>query len=212
MRTWIAKYNLTWWDKNNLYVLTFGGICVLVYMIVNWASLSPLQIALSFFIYGITLHEWEESRFPGGFYKLMTKMIGIEDSDPSKIERSHGCVAIAIGFFAYIPFFFSNIHWLALVPAILGIFESIIHVVGIKIHHLKRFYSPGMATALICLLPASIFIIIYAAPVSWQWLLTFAYYFAVFICMEIAVWGVFGIKAKDLPRTIKHVRCYVSGK
>ncbi|WP_165251605.1 HXXEE domain-containing protein [Adlercreutzia sp. ZJ304] len=204
---------MTWWDRSNIYILTFGGIAVLIYMIINWAALTPLQIALSFFIFGITLHEWEETRFPGGFYKLMTGMIGVNNSDQAKIECSHGCVVIAIVFFAYIPFFFNGVHWLALVPAILGIFESFIHIVGIKIHHLKHFYSPGMLTALLFLLPPSIFIIVYAAPgVGWEWVLTFVYYFAVFFCMELAVWGVFGIKPKDFPKIAKRARAYVLGK
>lgn len=204
---------MRWWDRNNLYILTLGGIVVLVYMIINWAFLTPLQIALCFFVFGITLHEWEETRFPGGFYKLMTGMIGVDNSDSSKIDRSHGFVVLAIIFFAYIPLIFSEVHWLALVPAVLGIFESIIHIAGIKIHHLKHFYSPGMITALLFLLPPSIFIIIYAAPgVGWEWVLTFVYYFAVFICMEFSVWSVFGIKLKDFPKVAKRARAYVLKK
>ena len=45
-------------------------------------------------------------------------------------------------------------------------FEAVIHVVGIRIHDLPRPYSPGMATALLCLLPSAVAIVVFATPDS----------------------------------------------
>lgn len=202
------------WEKHNLHLLTVAGVAVAVYLLVSWASMEPVQRAIGVFVVGITLHEWEEMHYPGGFFKLMTKMFGVEGANEAQMARAHGSVVIAIVFFAFIPFFFYEVAWLAMVPAILGIFESLIHVVGIKIHRLKKPYSPGMASALLVLLPSAICIVVFGASgmPGWQWLLSIAYYLAVFLTMEVCVWGAFGISPKELPAKAKGARAYALGK
>ncbi len=202
------------WARHNLHILTAAGIAVAAYLVVEWGGMEPAQRALGVFIVGITLHEWEEMRFPGGFFGLMTRMFGIEGATELQMGKAHGAVAIAISFFAYVPFFLHEVAWLAMVPAILGVFEAFIHVAGIKIHRLKRPYSPGMATALLILLPSAACIIAFGAlgMPAWQWALSFAYYLATFLLMEVCVWGAFGISPKELPAMAKGARAYVLGK
>lgn len=67
------------WAKSNIYLLTLVGISVAVYMALTWDTMLMGQRALGFFAVAIVLHEWEEMRFPGGFYELMTKKFGIGD-------------------------------------------------------------------------------------------------------------------------------------
>lgn len=202
------------WRKHNLHILTAAGILVAFYLVLGWNDMVPAQKAIGFFIVGITLHEWEEMRFPGGFFALMTRMFGIQDTTKEKMDGAHGSVALAIILFAYVPFFLNEIAWIAMVPAILGIFEAFIHVMGIKIHRLKRPYSPGMATALICLLPAAVCVIIFGSSSmpAWQWALSFAYYIGVFVVMEAGVWRSFGISLKEFPSMVKKARAYALGK
>lgn len=206
--------SMEFWAKHNLHILTVAGIAVAAYLAIGWGGMEPLQRAIGVFIVGVTLHEWEEMRFPGGFFGLMTNMFGIKDATELQMDKAHGAVAIAIVFFAYVPFFFYEVAWLAMVPAILGIFESFIHVVGIKIHRLKRPYSPGMATALLILLPSAVCIIVFGAQgmPAWQWTLSIAYYLAAFLLMEVCVWGAFGISPKELPQKVKGARAYALGK
>lgn len=193
------------WIKYNLHLLSFASLCVLVYLIVFWNSLQDMQRALGFFIIAITLHEWEESRFPGGFYELMAKKFNLASVTEEKMGRAHGVVVLAIVFFAFVPFFFSEVAWLAMVPAVLGIFEAFIHVVGIKIHHLKKPYTPGMATALVCMLPISVWIIcISGAAVGWWWFATAAYYLAVFFCMEIGTLRAFNTNPLQVVRSLRN--------
>lgn len=202
------------WVKYNIHILTIAGAAVAIYLVLGWEAMNPLQRAIGVFIIGITLHEWEEMRFPGGFFNLMTRMFGIDGSDEVKMGKAHGAVVIAIIFFAFIPFFFYELAWLAMVPAILGIFEAFIHVAGIKIHRLKKPYTPGMATAWLLLLPSAICIIVFgtAGVNGVEWLYSFLYYFATFFLMEICVWGSFGISPKKLPELAKNARRYVLGK
>lgn len=64
-----------------------------------------------------------------------------------------------------------------------------------------------MATALLCLLPAAICIVVFAMPgvTAWQWVLALACYLAIFICMEFGVWGAFGIDPRTLPALMKSI-------
>ena len=196
------------WARSNIYLLTFAGIAVALYLVLAWGSIPAGQRALGFFIVGIVLHEWEEMRFPGGFYELMAKKFRIEGMTEEKMGLSHGVVTVAILFFAFLPFLlWPMVHWVAGIPAILGFFEAFIHVAGIKIHNLKRPYTPGMATALLCLLPAAICIVVFAMPgvPAWQWLLALLCYIAIFAGMEFGVWGTFGIDPRTMPARAKAI-------
>ena len=196
------------WAKTNIWILTLAGVAVAMYLILAWGEMPAGQKALGFFVIGIVLHEWEEMRFPGGFYELMTKKFGIEGYTEEQAGLSHGAVVIAIMFFAFVPFlFWKQAPWLAGIPAILGFFEALIHIVGIKIHHLPRPYTPGMVTALLCLLPSAIAIVMYATPGigAGGWGLAVLCYFAIFGCMEVLVWRAFGVDPRTLPKRIRGI-------
>ena len=66
------------WAKSNIWILTAAGIAVAAYMALAWDAMPAGQRALGFFVVGIVAHEWEEMRFPGGFYDLMTRKFGVE--------------------------------------------------------------------------------------------------------------------------------------
>lgn len=194
------------WARSNIYILTLAGIAVAAFMALSWHAMLAGQKALGFFVAGIVLHEWEETRFPGGFFELMTRKFGIDHYTPEQAGLAHGCVTIAIVFFAFLPFvLWERVPWLAGVPVILGVFEAIIHVVGIKVHKLRRPYTPGMATALLCLLPASACIVAFAIPgiPAWQWLLAAACYLAIFAAMEVGVWRSFGVDPGSIPSKMR---------
>ena len=96
-------------------------------------------------------------------------------------------VAIYILIMLLVPFALQNITFLILIPLGLGIFEGVIHVAGIKIHKLKKPYTPGMITGLI-MFAYSIFIITQINKAgglpSWQWIIGFVLAFAGFAVME----------------------------
>ena len=196
------------WAKSNIWVLTVAGAAVAAYMAVNWGAMPAGQKALGFFVVAITLHEWEEGHFPGGFYELMTKKFGIGEYTPEQVGLSHGAVVVAIAFFAFVPFLlWERVPWLAGIPAILGFFEALIHIAGIRIHKLPRPYSPGMATALLCLLPSAIAIVMFATPGIGVggWALALVCYLAIFGCMEAMVWGAFGVDPRTIPGRMRQI-------
>ncbi len=111
----------------------------------NWSELSQLRQMTVIFMLLYTLHEWEESRFPGGFYRIFFSKCTIDPTISE--ERLHLPVAVYLLVILIIPFIYDNITAFALVPLILALFEGFIHTAGIIIHQLKRPYSPGMITA-----------------------------------------------------------------
>ena len=169
----------------NLEILTTVLSIVFGVSLFFWDSLSLAGKALLGFMVLYTFHEWEESKFPGGFYDLFFGGFGIEIT--ASEARMHLPVAIYILIMLLVPFALQQTTFLMLIPLGLGLFEGVIHVAGIKIHKLKKPYTPGMITGLI-MFAYSIFIIIQINKVGglplWQWIIGFVLAFAGFAVME----------------------------
>ena len=169
----------------NLEILTTVLSIVFGVSLFFWDSLSLAGKALLGFMVLYTFHEWEESRFPGGFYDLFFGGFGIEIT--ASEARMHLPVAIYILIMLLVPFALQQTTFLMLIHLGLGLFEGVIPVAGIKIHKLKKPYTPGMITGLI-MFAYSIFIIIQINKVGglplWQWIIGFVLAFAGFAVME----------------------------
>ena len=131
--------------KYNLEIMTGIFVVLIVCGIFRWQELSIGRQMTLVFMALYTLHEWEESRFPGGFYRIFFSKCTI-DSNVSE-EKMHLPVAIYLLIILLVPFMFDQIVILAMVPLLLALFEGFIHAAGIVIHQLKKPYSPGMISA-----------------------------------------------------------------
>ncbi len=131
--------------KYNLEIMSCIFAVIIVIGVINWGDLSLLRRMTVIFMVLYTLHEWEESRFPGGFYRIFFSKCTIDPTVSE--EKMHLPVAVYLLIILLLPFIFDNIVVFALVPLILALFEGFIHTAGIVIHQLKKPYSPGMATA-----------------------------------------------------------------
>ena len=112
------------------------------------------------YMFLFTLHEWEETRFPGGFADLMVKFFGVK-ADADLIAKAHIPVAVLLLVITFVPFFTQR-PTLSLVPIYLGLFETFIHVVGIKIHKMNKPYTPGMATGIMLGITSVIVLVTYS--------------------------------------------------
>ena len=177
MKKLIVNYNLE--ILTAILTIVFGA------SLFFWINLTLAGKALLGFMVLYTLHEWEESRFPGGFYDLFFGGFGLEIT--ASEARMHLPVAIYILIMLLIPFALQQITFLVLIPLGLGLFEGVIHVAGIKIHRLKKPYTPGMITGLI-MFAYSVFIITQINRAgglpTWQWIVGFVLAFAGFAVME----------------------------
>ena len=174
-----------WIDNYNLEIMTAILAIVFLISLFFWNSLTFSGRALLGFMVLYALHEWEESKFPGGFYDLFFGGFGVEIKVSE--ARMHLPVAIYILSMLLVPFALQNITFLVLIPLGLGLFEGVIHVAGIKIHKLKKPYTPGMITGIVMFV-YSIFIIVQINKVGglpvWQWIVGFILALLGFVVME----------------------------
>lgn len=174
-----------WILDHNLEILSTVLAIVVGISLFFWNSLTLAGRALLGFMVLYVLHEWEESRIPGGFYDLFFGGLGIEVKESE--ARMHLPVAIYLLLMLLIPLAFQQITFLVLIPLGLGLFEGVIHVAGIKIHKLKKPYTPGMITALI-LFVYSVIVITQINKAgglpAWQWIVGFILSFAGFAVMQ----------------------------
>lgn len=168
-------------------------------------NLSVIQKFVMVFNLLFVLHEWDEGHYPGGFIDLISGMIGkdvpVETKRASRIPT--GILLIA---FTFVPFFWDNCVIFILVTATLGIFEGIVHMMGIRIFRLPKFYSPGMVTAELELL-VSVVLIVWleqndlASATDYIWGVVIM--FACFIAMQRTLAWMVGMKYSELPKRLR---------
>ena len=135
----LKKYNL-----EIMTVVFFGTITICA---VFGSQLGLVRRIMLGYMFLFPLHEWEETRFPGGFADLMVKFFGVE-ADADKTAKAHIPVAVLLLVITFVPFFTQH-PTLSLVPIYLGLFETFIHLAGIKIHKMEKPYTPGMITGIL---------------------------------------------------------------
>lgn len=92
------------------------------------------------------LHEWEESRYPGGMFDNIGDLFYINISDELK-RTVHVPAGIALLILSVVPFVFDKTPMITMALATFGIIEGIVHTVGIRVFRTKKLYTPGMVTA-----------------------------------------------------------------
>ena len=197
MRRLLIKYNL-----EILTTLMFTFVAMVA--IFNTAP-SLTQKMLVAYVFLFTLHEWEENRFPGGFVNIMEGMIGKKFSEDAK-ELSHIPVIILLLLIHIIPYFLDSVVFLTLIPVFLGVFEGLVHTMGVKLSKSKNFYTPGMGTAYM-MLALSVFNIYYLITnkmiTGKDCLLGIVCMFVSFAVMQNRVLAINGISYKDMLNIIK---------
>lgn len=185
--------------KYTLEILTLIMITMIAVATVFVPNLSIIQKVLIGYMVIFTLHEWEENRFPGGFAKLMAKFFSL-DVTKEKEEWSHIPVAVLLIVILLVPFFWQN-EIAALIPVFLGIFEALVHIVGIKLHKMSKPYTPGLITALL-LLAMSLYTLAAFSKNGItggsDYVYGFLYMFVCFAVMQRTVIAIFGLGYKDI--------------
>ena len=92
---------------------------------------------------------------------------------------------------AFVPLFFPYVPFLAMAAMILGVMEAIMHVAMIRMFRLPHFYSPGLATAIVLLLPISLYTFAYVIRHDLMqplWLFAFLYMlFGLVVAQQIVI-------------------------
>ena len=194
-------------NKYSLHCLTAYSILLLVIGVIMWNSLAVIQKIIIIATCIVTLHEWEEQRFPGGFFDVMFGIwqIDISNIDLHDMYAKPDIYIFAITFSALI---FSNILFFSCAVLLLGVFEGFIHIMGIKLAKLEKPYTPGMITgeffavfSILCI----IFLIESGITVLMDWIFGFIWLFVTFLIMEFFVWRTAGINPKEFPSKARFV-------
>lgn len=64
--------------KYNLNILSAYALVMLGVLVAFWDSFSIVQCFTIGFLGLVTLHEWEETKFPGGFLEMMGGIMNVD--------------------------------------------------------------------------------------------------------------------------------------
>ncbi len=189
------------------YALEIYTVLAMLFMVITsmMDGLSAVQRFVVVFNFLFILHEWEEGVYPGGFVDLIARLIDKEPTDDmrraSRIPTSIFLISITL-----VPFIFDDTAMFAVSIATFGIFEGLVHTLGIKLFRLKRMYTPGMVTAWLEA-AVGISLLVYLASnhfASWyDYVLGIIIFFAAFVTMQKTLTMMVGIRYRDLPRMLK---------
>lgn len=93
------------------HLLTLFTLGLCIWGLLDKAHLTVLQLGVIGFSIFITLHEWEEMHWPGGFMELMAGMIGWELSG-LRPGAEHTAQALFIAELVALPLLLPDVHWL----------------------------------------------------------------------------------------------------
>ena len=189
------------------YALEIYTVLAMLFMVITsmMDGLSAVQRFVVVFNFLFILHEWEEGAYPGGFIDLISGLIERELTDDlrraSRIPTSILLISITL-----VSFIFDDNAMFAVSIATFGIFEGLVHTLGIKLFRLKRMYTPGMATAWLEA-ATGIFLLWYLAnnhlAFWYDYVLGIIIFFATFVTMQKTLTMMVGIRYRDMPRMLK---------
>ena len=190
-----------------LEIYTVIAMLLITLVAIFLPELTTIQKFVVFMSFIFILHEWEEGKYPGGFLDLIMQLLQRKVDDET-VRASRLVTAVLIYVLTVVPFFFGDARpMFAVAVATFCIFEGFIHIFGIRIFRLHKFYTPGMVTAEIEAVTGIALIIYLSVNHLGAW---YDYVFgpfvflACFACMQRTLMSmVGGLHYSDMPKLIK---------
>ena len=190
--------------RYNLEIFTGIMIIFCLVTLLLWKDMSIVRKLAAGYMLLYVMHEWEEGRFPGGFYDLFFGRVGVEVKGDK--FAMHVPAAVMIIIFTLLPWIFDRIYLLIVPPIGLSLFEGFIHTVGIKLMKTKKPYTPGMVTAWMMFAFAIYSIIVLPPLGAKNWLLGIALLLVEFFNMQRTFIHLAGYSYRELiPLARKNV-------
>jgi Protein of unknown function with HXXEE motif len=139
--------------RNNLYLMAALGVAVASYVALNWSSMPVLANGRVILCWACDAPVGRGPFPRRGFVELITEHLHFTASSRHFGEIVTPAYVLVI---AFVPLVFPRVPFLAMATMMLGVLETVMHIGMIKMFRLPRFYSPGLATAIVLLLPISI--------------------------------------------------------
>ena len=189
------------------YALEIYTVLAMIFIVYTamLGELSFIQKLVVIDAFLFILHEWEEGHYPGGFINLISNLIGKEPSEETK-RASRIPAGILFLLLSIVPFVFDDVPLVTMAVATFGIIEGFVHTMGIRLFRMKRFYTPGMATAWLELVISGLMIAYLVTNHLGRW---YDYVFGpiiMFICfgmLQKTMTLMVGINYSDMPKMVK---------
>lgn len=139
---------------------------------------------------------------PEGFVNMVAGLIDVKINNELKQASRIPC-GILLLLLSVIPFVYDNRPMVTIALATFGLIEGVVHTVGIRLFRMKRFYTPGMATAWLEFIVSIILIAYIATNHLGQW---YDYLFGPIImiicfgCLQKNMTLLVGINYSDMPK------------
>lgn len=190
-----------------LEIYTVIAMLLITLVAIFMPELTVIQKFVVFLSFLFILHEWEEGHYPGGFLDLIIQLLQRNIDEETK-RGSRLVTAVLIFALTIVPFFLGDAYpMFSVAVATFCIFEGFIHIAGIRIFWLKKFYTPGMVTAEMELVTAIALIVYMAVNHLGAW---YDYvcgpfiFLGCFACMQRTLMSmVGGLRYSDMPKLIK---------
>lgn len=196
MWNFIRRYAL------EIYTVLSIALLVCAAMIGELSVIRKLVVIATFLF---ILHEWEETRYPGGFISIIGTLFLVKVND--NLERTlHIPACIALLILSIVPFVFDKTPMITMTLATFGIIEGLTHTAGIRVFRTQKFYTPGMITAWLET-GVSILLIIYLVTNHlgqwYDYLLGPAIMLVGFGIFQKTMTLLLGIRYRDMPKYLK---------
>lgn len=136
--SFLRKY----WDYIALIIAFISGLSLWVF----WTDISTLQRLAIGNLLALTIHQFEEYRFPGGEAAITNMLMQKNDIGPIDAYPLNSNNAMVMNTLIWIPYtlpiLFPNSIWLAFWPVLMGFGQIVVHVLITPLK-LRRIYNPG---------------------------------------------------------------------
>lgn len=139
--------------KYSFFLTSLLGVIAVIWLVIGWGEMDMLRKLPIIYIVALAVHEIEELKFPGGFVELVTAMTGL---NLKKLGLAKFGLLMFTLYATIIPAFISGYVWPVMATLFIGIIEIFAHLAAARVNP-KKFYSPGMLTAIIVQFPVAMY-------------------------------------------------------
>lgn len=139
--------------KYSFLLTSLLGVIAVMWLVIGWKDMDMLRKLPIIYIAALAVHEIEELKFPGGFVELVTAMTGLK---LKKLGLAKLGLLMFTLYATIIPAFISGYVWPVMATMFIGIIEIFAHLAAARVNP-KKFYSPGMLTAVIVQFPVAVY-------------------------------------------------------
>lgn len=139
--------------KYSFFLTSLLGVIAVIWLVIGWGEMDMLRKLPIIYIVALAVHEIEELKFPGGFVELVTAMTGLK---LKKLGLAKFGLLMFTLYATIIPAFISGYVWPVMATLFIGIIEIFAHLAAARVNP-KKFYSPGMLTAIIVQFPVAVY-------------------------------------------------------